>query len=188
MSKGLPSITFLRECFQYDADTGRLVWKHRPRKHFNSARAANGFEARFAGNDAGRISARGYRVVGILWNGTKHYLKVHRVIWAIATGKWPDELIDHINMNRLDNRLENLRQATHSQNQMNGEYRKRNKLGVKGVTTRNGKFYASISIARKVKHLGTFQSIQAASAAYNAAATKYYGAFARLSKVEISNV
>lgn len=84
---------------------------------------------RAAGEEAGYPNNIGYRQVMI---GKKIY-SVHRIAWAIYYGEHPNEEVDHINGNRSDNRLCNLRLATSSQNNQNRRLSTRNKSGVKGV-------------------------------------------------------
>ncbi len=91
---------------------------------------------------------------------------------------WLD--VDHENLNRADNRGDNLREATRSQNNANTTVRKHNKLGVKGVSVKCGKYVAHIKINGKKNHLGTHDTIEAAAAAYSKAANDNHGEFARV--------
>jgi hypothetical protein len=96
--------------------------------------------------------------------------------------------IDHKNGDGLDNRKSNLRICTQSQNQMNKLKNCNNKSGYKGVSwdkTRN-KWRSFIMLAGKNKCLGRFNSPEQAALAYNRAATKHFGEFAKLNKVESS--
>lgn len=97
----------------------------------------------------------------------------------------PDEYIDHINGDGLDNRKCNLRICTNSQNNANKGKQKNNKSGYKGVSwdkTRN-KWKADIMVNKKTIYLGRFNVINDAARAYNNAAVKYFGEFARLNDV-----
>lgn len=87
---------------------------------------------------------------------------------------------DHENRNKLDCRRKNLRPCTHTQNMANCGVRKHNKLGVKGVRRQPGrnKYEANITINRKPKFLGTFDTIKEASDAYFKAAQERHGEFA----------
>jgi len=93
----------VRLLFDYDCDTGILT-----RKTTVSWNAEKGSEA-------GSINGAGYRALRI--DGS-HYL-VHRIIWLWQYGDWPQFEIDHINNVRTDNRLINLRDVTHGENQQN---------------------------------------------------------------------
>lgn len=96
----------------------------------------------------------------------------HRIIWESVVGKIPEGMqIDHINHNRSDNRLENLRLVTHIENGMNQSMRVRNKSGITGVSwnARDEKWISRISRDRKVINLGCFDSFDdAVSARINA--------------------
>lgn len=93
-----------------------------------------------------------------------------------------DLQIDHINGNRLDNRKENLRVCTKSQNAMNSKLARTNTSGYKGVNwdKRYNKWRARIKLNKKEKHLGFFNNKEDAAKAYNEAAIKYFGEFARI--------
>lgn len=104
----------------------------------------------------------------------------HRLAWFYVHGEWPNGQIDHVNGDRLDNRISNLRVALHGQNRANSKPGKNNLLGVKGVCkSRNGKYAAQIRASGKQIHLGTHETIEQAHAAYCEAARKYHGDFAR---------
>ena len=93
--------------------------------------------------------------------------------------------VDHINVNKLDNRRENLRICTSAQNKMNKGPHKNNKTGFKGVSInpKNGKFVASLGVNKKKIHIGTFSSKESAAKAYNDMAEKHYGEFAKLNTI-----
>jgi len=109
MSKPLPTVAELRKLLSYNPDTGELRWKHR-------ASGAQSWNARYSGAQAlNTVHSDGYRM------GQIHKVKVyaHRVAWALHHGSWPSEQIDHINGDRADNRIANLRQASASENAKN---------------------------------------------------------------------
>lgn len=107
----------------------------------------------------------------------KRYL-AHIMAWLYCFEELPENELDHINGNKSDNRLDNLREATRSQNIMNTKARSDNKSGVKGVKLQpNGKYSARIIIKGKEKHLGTFNSIEEAAQAYEIAAKEVFGEF-----------
>jgi hypothetical protein len=114
-----------------------------------------------------------------LYIGGKRYFS-HRMAWLWVHGTEPSAYIDHINGDTLDNRLVNLREATHQQNLFNRGANKNNTTGYKGVRlTRSGKkYWAEIKIDRKSKYLGAFDSAELAHQAYCAAAARLFGEFA----------
>ena len=111
----------LAEAVGYNAETGGFVWKTRPVEHFengvHSAEVrAKRWNAKYAGKPAFTCAdPRGY-AKGML---DQKMVWAHRVAVAIVTGAWPDGEVDHINRDKRDNRLKNLRVVTHQQNAMN---------------------------------------------------------------------
>lgn len=96
----------------------------------------------------------------------------HRVAWALATGAWPNGVIDHINGNRADNRICNLRDVGQTENMQNVHAPKsNNKLGFRGVSLhrRSNKFAARVMHNGKYISLGLYQTPEEASAAYQRA-------------------
>lgn len=142
----------LRELLAYDANTGEFTWRV-------SCKGTN------AGDRAGTDSDEGRRHITIGYAS----FKAHRLAWFYIYGTWPKRLIDHINGNPADNRIENLREATVRENMYNQRRaHKHNKTGVLGVQwrpTRN-KFRARIVVAGKEIHLGHFDTVEKAQAAY----------------------
>jgi hypothetical protein len=112
----LPSMAELHAAFSIDPTDGRLV-RRVATKHC----AVN--------EEAGYVNNIGYRQVA--FGGKIH--SVHRIAWALYYGSHPNCEVDHINGNRADNRKENLRLASSSQNNQNRRLSSRNKSGVKGV-------------------------------------------------------
>lgn len=121
----------------------------------------------------GNVRNHGY--LSITLDGVKYY--AHRLAWLYVNGCFPTELIDHIDGDRLNNRINNLREATLTQNNQNGRVRKNNKLGVKGVISFRGKFKANINQGSKQFFLGTYDTLQEAHAAYCEAAKVLHGKF-----------
>lgn len=151
-----------RQLFLYSPDTGTLTW--RVNRSGNAIR----------GTQAGSLSGGGYRAVR--FDGRTY--KVHRLAWLIVTGCWPNGQIDHIDCNPSNNRWENLREATHQQNTANAKIRRDNSSGFKGVKPLKGKFQARLGNGGCV-HIGTFDTAEEASRAYQEAAKIHYGKFAR---------
>jgi hypothetical protein len=170
-SKTLPTAEELRSLLDYDPETGALTWKASCRNQVHASSLA-GYPNRF-----------GYRDLSI--RGRKY--KAHRIAWCITTGAWPDKEIDHVNGDRDDNRLVNLRLATRSQNSANVGLGSRNKSGIKGVSFREGRFRpwsAHIQKDGVLIHLGSFATREEAGAAYAQRAKELFGEFANTASVD----
>lgn len=129
------------------------------------------------GDVAGFVNKCGYRVIGV--EGKKY--SAHHLAWLYMTGEWPTaEHMDHKNLNKSDNRWENLREATCSQNKANIRARADNTSGWKGVTAYKGKWMAQAR-RKGVKrgYLGLFDCPAAAHFAYAVAMAGHFGEFAR---------
>lgn len=109
----------------------------------------------------------------------------HRLAWLLSYGTWPTKSIDHINGDPHDNRLCNLREATHSQNMANSKRSCTNTSGFKGVSCdgrrTKKKWYARIRDNGQHRSLGYFHTPEEAHAAYEAEAKIVHGEFARMS-------
>lgn len=154
------SADFLRERFDYDAETGVVTYSGRERANLPpSARS------RRAGKAAGWKDTAGHLNIKIK---SIDFL-LHRVIWTMVTGEEPKGQIDHINGDKTDNRWSNLRIATGSINAQNLHKAYANSSsGVLGVSPgiTNGTWLANIRINRVLIRLGTFKSKEDASDAY----------------------
>lgn len=179
MRKPRPTVAFLRECFVCDGETGKLYWRERPIEHFASEASCATWNKRFPGTVCGAVQGGGYRAMQITFDGVKINCKVHQIIYALETGSWAVDCVDHINGDTLDNRIANLRAATVSENQQNSRIRRNNKLGFKGVSGHGDKYQAKIRVNGRAIHLGTFVTPQDAHSAYLTAAAKHHGHFAR---------
>lgn len=145
------SLDKARALLSYDPMTGEFRWAS---SHGNVV----------AGSPAGNQVASGYMVVGLA--GEKY--RAHRLAWFITHGAWPAGTIDHINGDRADNRLANLRDVPHAINMQN--IRKptaANKSGVLGVywSERRQGWMAAISVDGKKKDAGPFKTMERAVAA-----------------------
>lgn len=158
--KELP-IEFLRECFNYNAETGDLTWKVRPQNHFPTKKGCNVFNSRCACKKAGFQNSRGYIAVNI---GSYAYLS-HRVSWALHYGVWPEKDIDHVSGDKTDNRISNLRMVTREINSRNQKLRKTNSSTCMGVTKDRGSFRVRINVDGKRLSVGTFATLDEAIAA-----------------------
>jgi HNH endonuclease/AP2 domain len=150
------------EMFSY-AD-GKLLWRKKTSRKT------------VVGNEAGTVRKKdGYRQVMIDYRT----YRTHRLVYLYHYG-WMPEIIDHINQNPTDNRIENLRSATRTENAYNCKLRPDNTSGVKGVTwcKNKRKWVARLYADRRCVNLGRFADMQDAIAAVMAARTQYHGAFA----------
>lgn len=147
-------INKLREMLRYDAETGRLFWKVRPLSSFATEHAGKVWNAHFGGAEAGSPHCDGYRHIEI---GKRKFL-THRVIWALVHGVWPEGCIDHIDHNRMNNKISNLRVVTRSQNNRNSSLRADNTSGAVGVRWHKSskKWEARVSISGRLRYLGLF--------------------------------
>lgn len=154
----------LKELLHYDHETGVFTW------------LAAGGSAHI--NDiAGSLSGTGYSRIKI---SKREYLS-HRLAWFYMTGEWPSAEIDHVNLDKADNRWANLREATPSQNHANKGRLATNTSGFKGITRHRAKWKAAIEVHGRSFHLGVFDTPDAAHAAYAGAAKKYFDKYARTS-------
>lgn len=106
----------------------------------------------------------------------------HRLAWLYVTGEWPNALLDHINGSRVDNRFANLRLASYLGNSGNRGPNKNNKSGYKGVFRSGRTWTAQISLYGKHTHLGCWPSQIEAASAYDLAAVKHFGEFAKTNR------
>lgn len=123
----------------------------------------------------------GYAIGERFEGGKRIRVSMHREVMNAQDGSE----VDHINGDKLDNRRENLRLCTKSQNMSNRGKQLNNTTGYKGVFTsqRTTKFRAQIRVKGKSIHLGLFENLKDAAISYNIAATKYFGEFAKLNEV-----
>ena len=160
MCKELLDFETLDNAFYYDGE--RLRWKIQPRLGC----------IRHAGDVAGCVKSGGYRVVG--YKGKSFY--AHRLIWKLVYGSAPKDQIDHIDGNRDNNKIDNLRDVSHKENQRNRRIAKDNKPGYTGVyfSRRKKNYYARITtLEGKRKCLGYFDDFDDAVKARKAAEIKY---------------
>lgn len=151
MAKRDLTVNRIRELLSYDQSSGVFTWNPvaAGHKHVKS----------------------GY--IGITIDGVE--FKAHRLAWLLAFGEWPKGVIDHINGNRSDNRISNLRDATFK---TNAENRRRARAGSASKLMgaqwheQRGKWQASITSNGKRFHLGLFETQEEAHEAYISAKRK----------------
>lgn len=156
----------IRRLLRYDAHTGLFIWL------VDIGRKTK------AGSAAGWREPDGYYRVG--FNGRAY--KAHRLAWLYVHGEWPKQQIDHIDGNKSNNAISNLREASHSQNNWNKTKKRNNASGFKGVHwhSRDKTWRAEIRSGGVRHHLGSFSSADQAAAAYAAASKVLHGDYSKI--------
>lgn len=157
---------YLKELFHYS--DGHLYWKKKPTEKSKHK----------VGSSAGFITKKGYTQVRF---SGKHYF-VHNLIYMYHHGTIPN-FVDHIDGNRSNNNIENLRPCTHQQNCLNRCVRKDSKTGVKGVKkTKNGKYMVRVTNPENKQrmYLGVYDSLDEAYSVSKTYINKFHGEFANL--------
>lgn len=149
---------YLSSRFSYDADTGRLFHKEKTGNDNSRFLSVASWNRRFAGKFAdGKLDTHGYRCVRAQEG---KYRRAHRVIWQIvhSVTLTPDQQIDHINGDRADNRITNLRVVSNKQNHRNTKLFSNNTSGAHGVvwSKQKQRWLARIRQGSKQVHLGSF--------------------------------
>lgn len=156
----------VRELLNYDAATGVFTW-------------AEGRPGASAGSRAGHTCRRhGYVMIRI----DRRLHRAHRLAWLHIHGRWPAVLIDHIDGDKANNALSNLREASHCENN-------RNIAGRSGVKVRhdrpNSKYRARIVVDGKDIYLGSFKTPEAAHEAYLSATQRHFGEFSPVNRIRV---
>ena len=159
---GKASRELLMELLDYSPDTEVFTWR-------------TSKKSRKAGSVAGSLGKGGY---WFITHGQNIY-RAHRLAWLFVHGDWPSDLIDHINRDRADNRICNLRLATKSQNNINSVQERKNSSGVVGVShcSQTGRWKAQIGCGGKMISLGRFDSIEEAYRRRKQAEKELFGEF-----------
>lgn len=173
----------LRQLLRLDPETGRVYWRPRGVDLFTdgghaAAHNCAKWNAKNAGCEAFTRCADGYFCGQIF--GRR--LKAHRVIFALHYGHWPVEEIDHKDKDRKNNRPDNLREATSSQNSQNRNMQVNNKTGFIGVYwwPERKCYKSSVQVGGVSKHVGLFKDPVAAAKARDIVAKELHGQFAKL--------
>jgi len=161
MAKDKLSLDYLKECLDYNQETGVFVWKTRPIHHFSAEWQFVNWNKRWPGKEAGWKDAASHDKTKFYWKisvNSENY-KAHRLAWVFITGEWPENSIDHVDGDRLNNSSINLRDASNWDNATNQKRRKDNKSGVTGVvwSKQVNKWYANGRINNKLESLGFFE-------------------------------
>lgn len=163
----------LLELLEYTPETGIFVWK----KTFSNAKQ---------GQEAGWVVWNKYKKIAI---DSKEYM-AHRLAWFYINKEWPKEDLDHIDGNRQNNTISNLREASRSQNLQNKRKQSNNSSGFIGVSYNKklNKWDARLCVFGKQICLGLFRTAEEASKAYEDASSKYFGEYKRKECFDVSQM
>ena len=162
-AKARPTIEELREYLDYDPETGVLMWKKRPSRRVKQGQVAGG-----------SLNGEGYNQLG--FSGMKFL--AHRVAFALHRGRWPSPCCDHIDGDKTNNRADNLRECSASENQRNRGLSRNSTTGVKGVRRLSGGYLAKVVINR-CGHNKWFRQLEDAAAYVKRLREQLHGEFAR---------
>ena len=142
----------------YDGATGVFIWLKRE----GSDPKTRQFNTRFSGKECGCDNGKGYSSIKIRIDGELFTLAAHTLVWLIAYGEMPVYDIDHIDGNRSNNKIDNLRAVTKALNCRNAKMLKSNTSGVTGVTLdkSTGKWRARTKVDKVMHSLGSFDDIR----------------------------
>lgn len=146
---------YLKGRVLYEKDTGKLYWK--PKE--GNGRYEKTFNTRLAGKEITYKTASGYVSIRFCLNGKTYFQVAHRLIWYIENGKIPENFLDHIDGNKENNLISNLRDVTQETNMRNASKRKNNTSGITGVyfSKSRGKWIAQ-AVGGNSRHIGVFDS------------------------------
>lgn len=163
---------FLSQCYGFQPD-GSLYWRDRPKNHFQTEQAWLSWNTRCFGKAIGSLDKQGYVQVALHCNGKVQRLHAHRIIMSLHLKRdlKRTEIVDHINQNRSDNRLQNLRLVDHSVNALNTPPRSNNTSGHKNISwcKQKGKWQVSCVLGGNRKHVGFYTELSVAVEAQRSA-------------------
>ena len=149
-----------KDIFHYN--NGKLYWKVKPKSGIN------------IGDEAGWLNTTGY--LQVCYKRKKY--SVHKIVWELFNGEVPiGFVINHIDVNPLNNKIENLRLGSMAQNQYNHSLRKDNTSGIKGVSFSKdkNKWRVQLKVNKKALNFGCHEDIEFAELVAHEARVKYHG-------------
>ena len=149
--KELKIDTTIEKLLGYCPDCGNVFWK-----------IGRGNQYTYPGKTAGSLHSSGYQII----ESSKMNFFTHRVAWRLYTGKWPTDRIDHIDGNRLNNKIVNLREVTDRENNLNTHKHRSGKLVGANWDKSENKYISAININGKQTYIGRFKTAKEANAAY----------------------
>ena len=162
MADAILTQEYLKDRLSYDPETG--IFTH-------NYDFGNRYHVGDRADTPGHAALKGYRLINLL---NQKFL-AHRCAWLYVHGVWPDKYIDHIDGDRSNNALANLRDVSERTNMENRKGpSKNNKLGVYGVHALGKRFAARITVDYKSRHLGVFSTVEEAHQAYLEAKRKLH--------------
>jgi hypothetical protein len=143
----------LRKLLFYNSETGVLIWRERAMNALLNGIITKAWNTKYSGKSASYLNRRGYKALRVL--GVN--LLAHRVCFAIYYGRWPSGHIDHIDGDKVNNAITNLREVSDLQNARNAKLRSDNRYGCPGLTLTKYGWAVQIGGSKNRQHIGTFK-------------------------------
>lgn len=169
-------LEYFEECFDYQKDTGHLIWKVRPLTHFKTQYSCNSWNTKYSNTIAGSYDKDGYLTILLC----KKRYRAHKIVWLLNYKEWPANNLDHIDRKSANNKLNNLRIATCSENNCNRKKPSNNTSGQKGVEYYPNKKKWRVRIQKDGKRIsqGYFKNFEDAKQCYLEASKRIHGEYA----------
>ena len=167
------SIEDVKSALNYCPESGLLSWRYRHGGSIGDKR----FNARYFGCPVGN-EHNGYLRLSL----KQKFYTGHRIAWAIHYGRWPQDVIDHIDGDGMNNRIANLRECTQAENMRSRGPNRDNRSGVRGVhwSKSHGMWCARLTVAGKVHRFGRYKTIEEAAAVIREKSPNVLGDFCRM--------
>jgi len=162
----------ISEVLLCNPSTGRFFWLPRPRSMFLSEEHQTSWNKENAWSECeATINENGYKVIYVLG----FCILAHRAAWLLYYGKWPENIVDHINGDRGENKKSNLRDVSHAENMKNRRIPSHNKSGIMGVHWHkaSSRWRATIGVDGSVQYIGSFSNLGDAANARKEAEIEY---------------